>query len=462
MKSRLLSRIIPLTLVVWAQVASAASLSLDEYLAQVEGSSPDVKAAREASEGAALRAEEASLIYSPQLSATASFTKDKRQSPFLTFDHLKNNLFDVNVSQLTNFGLEGKLGYSLIQTGYVGLGRPIYYYGSPNLELSFDLWRNWLGSETKARESVNDAATLAARYQNSYAAKAARAEAETAYVQLASARAIAQVYSNSLERAKEIYNWNSRRFKLNLGEDSDLFQAEANLEATKLALQASQDQARVAARAFNRARGIDSDTVEETVMLPNPANVRIPVRTEMRDDVRAAREQSRVAAAQATLGAESTKPKLQVFGTYALNSQEVEHNDAISHSFRSDAPTRTVGVRLTTSLSFGKASDIRSGYGKERVAAEVSADQKVFNQEIEWKNLVNSLNEAKARLAIAEKLSAIQQKKAVNERKRLSRGRTTTYQNLIFETDYNNAESSRIQAQSEVLQILARMRTFGG
>ncbi len=462
MKSHLLSRIAPLALVVWAQVACAASLSLDEYLTQVEGSSPDVKAAREASEGAALRSEEAAQIYAPQLSATAQWTKDKRQSPFLIFDHFKNNIFDVNVSQLTNFGLEGKLGYSLIQTGYVGLGRPIYYYGSPNLELSFDLWRNWLGSETQAREAVNDAATLAARYQNSFAAKAARAEAETAYFQLASARAVTQVYKNSLERAQEIYGWNNRRFKLNLGDDADLYQAEANLEATKLALQASQDQARVAARNFNRARGIDSDLVEENVALPDPTRIRVPVRTEMRDDVRAAREQSRAAAAQATLGAESTKPKLQVFGAYAFNSQDEFRSDAISNSFKSDAPTRTIGIRLTTALSFGKAADIRSGYGRERVAAEISADQKLFNQEVEWKNLVNSLNEAKARLTIAEKLAAIQQKKALNERKRLSRGRTTTYQNLIFETDYNNAESSRIQAQSEVLQILARMRTFGG
>jgi len=234
MNTPLLSRIVPLALVVWAQAACAASLSLDEYLAQVEGSSPDVKAAREASEGAVLRAEEASQVYAPQLSATASFTKDKRQSPFLIFDHFKNNIFDVSVSQLTNFGLEGKLGYSLIQTGYVGLGRPIYYYGSPNLELSFDLWRNWLGSETQAREAVNDAATLAARFQSSYSAKAARAEAEMAYFQLASARALTQVYKNSLERAQEIYSWNNRRFKLNLGEDSDLYQAEANLEATKL------------------------------------------------------------------------------------------------------------------------------------------------------------------------------------------------------------------------------------
>ncbi|RYZ80227.1 MAG: hypothetical protein EOP06_25730 [Proteobacteria bacterium] len=61
-----------------------------------------------------------------------------------------------------------------------------------------------------------------------------------------------------------------------------------------------------------------------------------------------------------------------------------------------------------------------------------------------------------------EKLATIQQKKALNERKRLTRGRTTTYQSLIFETDYNSAESQRIQAQSEVLLIMARMRTFGG
>jgi hypothetical protein len=108
------------------------------------------------------------------------------------------------------------------------------------------------------------------------------------------------------------------------------------------------------------------------------------------------------------------------------------------------------------------SSDVRSGYTKENIAAEIRSERKLFDQEVEWKDLVQKLTEAKARLSVAEKLSDIQRKKALNERARLKRGRTTTYQSLIFETDYNQAEYRRIQTQSEVLILLAQMKTFGG
>jgi outer membrane protein TolC len=55
----------------------------------------------------------------------------------------------------------------------------------------------------------------------------------------------------------------------------------------------------------------------------------------------------------------------------------------------------------------------------------------------------------------------IQKKKVENERSRLKRGRSTTYQTLTFSQDYNSSEASRIQAQTQVLSILARMKTFG-
>ena len=56
--------------------ASAATLSLDSYLSQVDGQSRDIRSAREASEGAGLRASEATLVYSPMLSADAQWLND--------------------------------------------------------------------------------------------------------------------------------------------------------------------------------------------------------------------------------------------------------------------------------------------------------------------------------------------------------------------------------------------------
>lgn len=438
------------------------ALSLDGYLGQVETGNGEVTAAKLSSEGAGLRASEATLLYSPVLDAQAQWMHDKRQSAFLSYDRFVNNSFEVGVAQLTPWGLRGRLSYNLTQTGYVGLGRPLYYYGSPRLELSLDLWRNLVGSETRAQHGAVEAGALSAKFAQSYQAKIARASAENSYIQLAAARDLDAVNRDSFERAKDIYGWNQRRSKLNLGEDSDLYQAEANLESLRLSVAASGDAVRSASRAFNRARGIDSDEVAEKLELPDPKTAKTPERAQIRDDVRASLENQRALGATSRMGAEKNKPTLQLYGTYALNSQEEDRARAMSRSFDPDQPTKAIGVRLSVPLAVGASSDARSGYTKESAAAETMAERKLFDQEVEWKDLVHKLAEAKARLAVAEKLAGIQKRKAVNERSRLKRGRTTTYQSLIFETDFNQAEYRRIQTQSEVLSLLAQMKTFGG
>jgi outer membrane protein TolC len=442
--------------------APGPRLSIENYLTQVEGGNKSVSAAKAASAGADLRAGEASLLYSPVLDAKAQWLRDRRQSPFLSYDRFINDTFDIGISQQTPWGLSARLSYDLTQTGYQGLGRPIYYYGAPRIDLTLDLWRNLFGSEMRSQQEALESAALATKYSQSYQAKAIRAAAETAYIQLAAARELDEMNRSSFERAKEIYEWTSRRARLNLSDSSDLFQAEANLEATRLSLQSGADSLRSACRAFNQARGIDGDEVTEILALPDPKTVETPQRAEMRDDVRAAREAQRAAAAQAQIGVEKNKPTLEVFGTYARNSQQIGKDDAISKSFSAAQPTTAVGVRLSMPLAVGLSNDARHGYAQEKIAAETLAEQKTFDQEIEWKDLVQKLAEAKSRLAVAEKLADIQKKKAANERNRLKRGRTTTYQSLIFETDYNQAENRRIQSQSEVLSLLAKMKTFGG
>ncbi len=441
---------------------SGPELALEQYLTQAEGENKAITAAKEASEGASLRVGESSLIYSPIFETQALWMEDKRQSAFLSYDRFINNSLDVGISQLTPYGFRGKLSYNLTKTGYVGLGRPIYYYGSPKIELSVDLWRNFFGAETRAQHEALEAAALAAKYQQSYLVKANRARAESAYIQLAAARDLHVMNLSSLERAKDLYGWNAKRSRLNLGEDSDLFQAEANLESIRYAVVSSTDAIRTASRAFNQARGVDSDDVPETLTLPDPRRVKTPDRAPVRDDVRAAQEQQRAISAQAQLGSEKNKPSFEVFGTYARNSQEEQRGEAIERSFDATQPTKAVGVRLRVPLAVGTLRDAQRGYAREKVAAEILSTQRFFDQEIEWKDLSQKLEEAKNRLTFAEKLAAIQRKKTLNERRRLSRGRTTFYQTLIFENDYNQAELQRIRAQSEVLTLIAQMKTFGG
>jgi outer membrane protein TolC len=452
-----------------AAETAGPGLSLEQYLGQASSGNQTGSAAMSASEGAGLRLSEARLLYSPVFDATAEWVRDKRQSPFLKYDQSVNDVFEAGISEMTPWGLRGRVSYNLTHTGYEGLvfgvggsSPPVYYYGSPRIELTLDLWRNLFGAESRAQHEMIEASALSAKFGQSYQAKVSRAAAESAYIRLAAARELDQVNHDSFDHAKEISDWNARRSKLNLNEDSDLYQAQASLESARLLVAAGSDGLRTASRAFNLARGVDSDTVTETLALPDPKSAKVPERAGIRDDVRAAQEQQRIASANAQMGMEKNRPTLQLFGAYARNSQQIERSEAITRSFDANEPTKIIGVRFTMPLALGDSADARAGYGKERVAAEKLLDQKTFDQEVEWKDLVQKLADAKGRLEIAEKLAGIQKKKALNERNRLKKGRTTTYQSLIFENDYNQAEYQRIQTQSEVLTLLAQMRTYGG
>lgn len=440
------------------------TLGLDAYLSQVSSGNRTLRAAKETSEGADLRSAEATLAYSPIFSAEFQrLNEHKTNSLFPSaYEKFDSNYYNLGISQQTSFGLKAKLSYTLTSYDYTQTpARPIFYEGSPKIELSQSLLRNGFGSETRALKTITEAGAFATRYSESFKVKAVHAEAEGAYIKLAAARDLRKIAEDSVKYAKEILDWNMRRVRLNLGEDSDLLQAQANMEARNLLLQSAVDTERTAARDFNRLRNIDDDSVGESLTLPEVTTTNAPARAQFRDDVRAAMEGTRVAAAQAQLGKDRNKPTLEIFGSYALNAREDERTKAISESMKSDQPTSVIGLRFETPLLFGAQYDTVKGYGKEVVAAETLKDQKVFDQEVQWKELVLRLEEAKKRYEISVKLADIQKRKADSERVRLKRGRTTTYQTLLFDTDLNQAEATKIQSQSEVLQIIAQMKTFG-
>src|SRR5690606_34246200 len=128
-----------------------------------------------------------------------------------------------------------------------------------------------------------------------------------------------------------------------------VLQTEANYLARSMELQAAIDEEKTAARAFNTMRGMDTDMVEEKINFVEDKMVKalvIPARVPLREDVKAAEAQKRLAEANARLGREKNKPNVSVFGTYGLNGRDVESGVAISESRGWEHPNYTVGLRV--------------------------------------------------------------------------------------------------------------------
>lgn len=448
--------------------ASDAPLALNDFLHQVHENHQGIQASSQSSEGAQLRSAESELLYSPLFFANGQISRDNRLNFFLQNNQSDLNTLTTGISKLTSFGTQAKLSYGYTYTYYSQFldprrTFPAFYQFQTQLEVNQSLWRNGFGAESRAQQKQIEAQALASHHMESYKTSLLMAEAEISYWRLALARQSVAVQTDALDRAKKIHEWNIQRAQRNLGDQGDVIQADALVKLRTLELQSSRDEERAASRAFNLARGRAEDLVSEKLEKIDQTSIiqmRPPVRTEKRADVLAAEQQERATQSAATLAVERTLPTFDLFGSYSLNGQKTELSEAFSGSFGFDQPIKAAGLRFSAPLDFGTTRATRSGWRKEAIAAELNFQRKWLEQESEWTDLERRLSEAKKRYYICQAIEEVQKNKLNHERDRLKRGRSTSFQVLQFEQDFSQSQLTRIRSQAEVLQILAKMKTF--
>lgn len=449
---------------------SSHSLSLQEYLDQVVKNHEGLQGSLMARDGAALHSKDGELLVAPTAFANISLSHDQKVDPLFRTSETVRNEYSLGVSQQTTFGLLARLYYTYDYQYYNFLpdafSPPIRVnQGRPTIELTQSLLKNGFGSLTRAQIEATEAGALASSFLQSYQTRGILAQAEAAYWTLSLARSSVRVAMSVLDRAKELYEWNFKRERLRLVDASDVVQSEALLKLRQLDYQQSIDNQRMACRSFNQLRGQDSDEVSENVeplgrTLVMPTD--LPARAQMREDVRAAQEQSVASQANSKLSYEKDRATLDVFVSYSTNGSDVGIGATVGDSFQTSQPTYTGGLRFAMPLDFGNLSNAKKGYNLEEEGAAKTYQRKYFDQENEWRELSQRLSEAKARLALSQTLEDIQKQKLKVERERLNHGKTTTFNVIQFEQDAAQAELGSLRAQADILQIIAQMKTFGG
>ncbi|WP_413943220.1 TolC family protein [Bdellovibrio sp. HCB-162] len=450
---------------------SASALSLNEYLGQVQQQSSGYKASSEQAEASALKSREADLIFTPRLFANARIGHDGKEqfASAITYDRLRMQNYSLGVSQDFSFGLQTKLSYALDKIQVEGATLPAgmgdtFWTATPTLELTMPLWANGFGRSARANEDLTRQQNKAEQYGAQAQNQGYMVEAEAAYWRLSSAQEVVQVQTRALKNAQSILDYVSRKARMNLGENADVLQAKALVEATTYQLQLAQNQEKSARRAFNTYinKGAEESVPSlESINYGSLEKVAVPTaKPGDRYDVKAAEAQARLAKSSATLVAERNKPSVDLYGSYALNGRDEEMNEAMKNAGYTQHDTAFVGVRMSMPLNFSATSDAKAGALKAQRAAELSYQYKQFTQEQDWTNLVQQLGEAKENLRLATNIVNAQKAKLENERTRLRQGRTTTYQVLLFEQDFSQSEVNRVQAASQILGLQAQIKLY--
>ncbi len=446
-----------------------APLSLADYLKQVEEKNQGVVANKLVAEGTKAREEEGRLIFRPSIFAQGQMMVDKKPvaNP-AQGDRTDTEYVTAGLAQNFNFGLKGQLSYTLYHTKIYNSSRTFvpladFNDGVAKIELSQSLWRNWNGKENKAQADLIDSQAKASKHIADFTVQSALTNAESVYWSLSQTRKVIQVQKDNLSRAQQLRAWNQRRINSGLAERSDFLQAEANLKLREYELSNALQQQNLLARTFNSLRGIDGNSVSEELAPVDSKSLKAltpPTKADFRADTLAALEQQNLAKANAALAIERNRPTFEVYGSYAFNGRDPERGDAVSNSFKTDHTTSAIGVRFNTPLDFGTTGSAIDGYKKEQIAAEYNYQRKVFDQDREWNDLLTKFEDAKIKLDLAEKISEVQRTKTLNERNRLSNGRTTTFQVLTFEVDNASADLLRIQTETDLLNIYAQLKIF--
>lgn len=452
------------------QSFAAEVMSLSGYLNQVRDKHLGFQASQLVSQGASERVGEGRLLTSPSLFSQIGYLDDQKptNNPAFLGNRTVFQNYSLGVAEQTPFGLSAKLSYNITRTELYGVNTafvplPKFYNVVPSLELSQSLWRNGFGSETRAAVRVAEAQAKALGLSESLKSKVILAEAEGAYWRLAIARELVSVAKSGVERAQKIQDWSKRRASLALADKSDALQAEAGLQGKQLELQMALDEEREAKRRLNSLRGIDSENVSESLEPVEPtkiAELKAIEKQGKREDVLAADEARKAAQAASVLGREKNAPTFDVVSGYSLNGRDAVLSKSISDASKTAQSTFSIGVKFSSPLDLGTVLSDRSGYLKEEKGAELNYQRKLFEEELEWSELIKKFDEARRRLQMALEIEKVQKSKLENERARLKTGRSVLYQVVLFEQDYANSQVMTLKTELQILALLAQMKTY--
>ena len=166
------------------------------------------------------------------------------------------------------------------------------------------------------------------------------------------------------------------------------------------------------------------------------------------------------AISQAKIEEENNKPALNIYGSYRVNQVEKNRISAINNSFDNIAPSGKVGIELSMPLNLFLTSDIKKGARSKASAEKTNYKQKAFQQEIDWQNLLQNITDFKENLKLSLQVQNIQKLKLENERNLLKQGRTSTYQILVFEQEFSNAELNTQQIAQKLHELIAEQKLY--
>jgi outer membrane protein TolC len=445
----------------------ADPLGMDDYLAQVRQDNPQLRSARAMDAAYALQAKQPLTAFSPQLNAQLARDDDQSTPTLAAFspEHIESTQWGAGLSKLfgtgtyVNLSYTGDLtalGFPAVMAGELGPTPPTYGQQF-SLTVAQPLWRNFMAEEVAAAVDAAQAGADASRAGNRYGAQAQLFQARQAYIQLCTVRQVIVIQQESLERNQRILAWTNAKYADNLADKVDVLQVQAAIQQVALGLSQSREDEAKGQALFNALRGA-SPTAEVGGLAPLSVPATLEEPQPGRQDLLAAQAALRASDALVRQVVQQFTPDLSVFATLGLNQRDQDNGTAFDQLWQAEHPARLFGVRLTANLDLPLYHQVLAGAQRARGSGEAQVEDKQREVEKDWQQLRESWAGMQERLTLASQLEALQKEKADREKVRYQDGRTTNFQVLRFEDDYNLSRIQTLQltALANVLDAQTR------
>jgi outer membrane protein TolC len=454
----------------------ADSLSREEYLAQVRQGNNSFRAEQATDTALQLATLEPGTRLSPKLDANVNYLDDQSiQNSPLSYSRYTSTTWDAELSkQFDQTGTHLTLGYKGMDSStayaqelaqlfgsFPGFDNPTLYDSQGYyVSIQQPLWRDFGAKGYEVAQAEADSNYGSARLLNRYGAAASLFQAESAYVQLAATREIMQLLAESLERSKKILDLTNEKFNDNLVDKVDVLEADAALKQVELGMAETRQELRKDEEEFNTLRGLSPDAEVAETLEPMEAPATMPERAGERLDIQAARKDALGKEAFAEEVKERYRPDLSLFGT-ATRSNGPPTPAGLSNM---DHPTYVVGLKFSTILDISLYDKVVEGALRTVDLTKDDLRQKELKQDEDWQGLKSQWEVVQDSLKLAQALEEVQKEKAEREKVRYQDGRTTNFQVLRFEEDYNQARINtlRLKTQAAVLAAQAAFYNGGG
>jgi len=220
----------------------------------------------------------------------------------------------------------------------------------------------------------------------------------------------------------------------------------------------------MALQAFNTLRGAPPGETAGDLARPGDPEMAAPSLPEVapaRLDIRALEAASQASRRNAGVKRQQVDPSLQAFLGLAWNGLDPEWSPAFREAWDNRHYTYAAGLNLAIPLDWWTTRGrVQEGYDLEADAADRFLAQRRLEVANEWQELRRRLADVQDRWVLARELEQLQRKKADNERSRLRRGNTVTFQVLQFEQDWGQAQLARVGVESVLLELLAQVKLY--